>query len=101
MIATPGHTPGHLSVVVESNGQQLIALGDAMSHAQASFARPEWYNGFDMDGEQTVATRKRLLDMAATDRMAVLGYHFPFPGVGHVMRDGDAYRFVPALWQFG
>lgn len=101
VIATPGHTPGHLSVVVESNGQQLIALGDAMSHAHASFARPEWYNGFDMDGDQTVATRKRLLDMAATDRMAVLGYHFPFPGVGHVMRDGDTYRFIPALWQFG
>jgi hypothetical protein len=48
-----------------------------------------------------VATRQRLLDMAATDRMAVLGYHFPFPGVGHVMREGDAWRFVPALWQFG
>jgi hypothetical protein len=39
--------------------------------------------------------------MAAADRMAVIGYHFPFPGVGHVAREGEAYRFVPALWQFG
>ncbi|MCK0151443.1 MBL fold metallo-hydrolase [Marivita sp. S6314] len=101
VIGTPGHTPGHLSVVVESNGQQLIALGDSMTHAYLNFAHPDWFNGTDMDGDQTVATRKRLLDMAAADRMAVLGYHFPFPGVGHVMRDGDGHSFVPALWQFG
>ena len=101
VIATPGHTPGHLSVVIESAGQQFMALGDSMNHAYMNFAKPDWYNGFDMDGAQTVATRRRLLDMAAADRIAVLGYHFPFPGVGHVMRDGDAYRFVPALWQFG
>lgn len=99
-ISTPGHTPGHISLVVESNGKQLIALGDSMSHAWTNFAHPDWFNEFDMDGEQTVATRKRLLDMAATDRMAVIGYHFPFPGVGHVMRDGDAYRFIPATWQW-
>ncbi|MDU8912622.1 MBL fold metallo-hydrolase [Aestuariicoccus sp. MJ-SS9] len=100
VLASPGHTPGHLSVVVESGGEQLIALGDALTHAWTNFAHPEWYNGTDIDGAQTVTTRKRLLDMAAADRMAVLGYHFPFPGVGHVMRDGDAYRFVPALWRW-
>ncbi|MFW2541121.1 MBL fold metallo-hydrolase [Primorskyibacter sp. 2E107] len=100
VIDTPGHTPGHLAVVVESGGQQLIALGDSMNHAYMSFAQPGWYNNFDMDGDQTVTTRKRLLDMAATDRMAVLGYHFPFPGVGHVRKAGDAYQFVPALWQW-
>ena len=100
MIDTPGHTPGHMSVVVESDGQQIIALGDALSHAYISFAKPGWYNEFDMDGEQTVATRQQLLDMAAADRMAVIGYHFPFPGVGHVMREGEAYRFIPALWRF-
>lgn len=100
VIDSPGHTPGHVSVVVESNGQQLIALGDSMNHAYMNFARPGWYNGFDMDGDQTVTTRARLLDMAATDRMAVLGYHFPFPGVGHVMKTGEEYRFVPAMWQW-
>lgn len=100
VIDTPGHTPGHMSLIVESNGQQLLATGDAMSHAYTNFAHPEWYNSFDMDGDVTVTTRKRLLDMAVADRMAVLGYHFPFPGVGHVMREGDAYRFVPALWKW-
>jgi glyoxylase-like metal-dependent hydrolase (beta-lactamase superfamily II) len=100
MFDTPGHTPGHMSLRVDSGDRSLIALGDSMSHAYTNFAHPDWYNGFDADGAQTVATRKRLLDMAAEDRIAVLGYHFPFPGVGHVQRDGDAYRFIPALWQF-
>ena len=100
MIDTPGHTPGHMSLRVDSGDQSLIAMGDAMTHAYTNFAHPEWYNNFDADGEQTVATRKRLLDMCAEDRIAVLGYHFPFPGVGHVQRDGDTHRFVPALWQF-
>lgn len=100
VVSTPGHTPGHLSVVVDAGDRQLMALGDSMSHVWTNFIHPEWYNEFDMDGEQTVATRKRLLDMAAADDMAVLGYHFPFPGVGHVKRQGDAYRFVPALWRW-
>lgn len=100
VIDTPGHTPGHMSVVVESGDQQLIALGDCMTHAWMNTVRPEWVGSTDTLPEQTVATRRRLLDMAATDKMAVLGYHFPFPGVGHIARDGDVHRFVPALWQW-
>lgn len=101
LMATPGHTPGHMSVLVESGDDALIALGDSMTHAYTNFAHPEWFNGFDADGAQTVETRRRLLDMAAADRIAILGYHFPFPGVGHVQRRGDRHRFVPALWQLG
>ncbi|SNR49190.1 MBL fold metallo-hydrolase [Puniceibacterium sediminis] len=100
VIATPGHTPGHMSVAIESEGEQLFVLGDAMTNPYLDFAHPDWVNEADMDGNQTIATRRRLLDMAATDRIAVLGYHFPFPGIGNVMRDGDAYRFIPALWRF-
>lgn len=100
LLNTPGHTPGHMSVRLDSGDKSLLALGDAMSHAWTNFAHPGWFNDFDSDGAQTVQTRKRLLDMAASERVALLGYHFPFPGVGHVMREGDAYRFVPALWQF-
>jgi glyoxylase-like metal-dependent hydrolase (beta-lactamase superfamily II) len=100
VIDTPGHTLGHMSVVLEDGGKQLIALGDSLSHSYLSFQRPTWYNGVDADGELTVQTRMRLLDMCAADRIAVLGYHFPFPGVGHVLREGDDFSFVPALWQF-
>ncbi len=100
VIPTPGHTPGHMSVALESEGQQLLVLGDAMTNPYLDFAHPDWVNEADMDADQTIATRSRLLDMAATDRIAVLGYHFPFPGIGNVMRDGESYRFIPALWRF-
>lgn len=100
MIATPGHTVGHMSVHVESGGQELIAFGDCLTQAWLNFAHPEWVASRDDIPELTVQTRNRLLDRAAADRIAVLGYHFPFPGVGHVMRVGEAYEFVPALWQF-
>lgn len=100
LIPSPGHTPGHLSLVVESGGAQLLALGDALTHAFVHFQHPDWAWQTDVNPEQAAATRKRLLDMASTDRMAVLGYHFPFPGLGHVRRTGDGYQFIPALWQF-
>lgn len=100
LIASPGHTPGHMSVMVESDGNQMLVLGDSMTHGAISFEHPEWVGGSDMDPDQTVATRKRLLDMAASERMTLVGYHFPFPGVGHVMRDQGKYRFLPALWKW-
>ncbi len=100
MIATPGHTLGHMSLIVESEGHSLLITGDAIRDPYVSMERPDWYAQIDMDPETTVATRKKLLDMMAADRMAILSYHFPFPGVGHVVADGNAYRFIPALWQW-
>ncbi len=100
MLATPGHTVGHMSVELESGGKRLLVLGDCMTQAWLNFAHPEWVASRDDIPDLTTATRLRLLDRAATERIAVLGYHFPFPGVGHVMRAGGAYEFVPALWQF-
>ncbi len=100
LMATFGHTPGHMSVMVESNDNRLLVLGDSMTHAYISIERPEWVAGFDMEPELTVKTRKRLLEMAASERIAVVGYHFPFPGVGHVMPVDGGYRFIPALWRW-
>ena len=101
MIDTPGHTLGHMSVMVESEGNQLLVVGDAINHVYASFEHPDWHFGFDMDKGQAVATRRRLLDMAATDRIPIAGYHLPFPGVGHVIKRGNAYQFLPEMWQWG
>lgn len=100
MVATPGHTLGHMSLIVESEGQSMLVTGDALRDPYVSMEKPDWYAQIDMDPDLTVATRHRLLDRAAADRMTVLSYHFPFPGVGHVVRDSDAYRFIPALWQW-
>ncbi len=101
MVDTSGHTPGHMGVMVESEGQQLLVVGDAIAHVYASFEHPDWHAGFDWNRDQAVTTRRRLLDMAATDRIPIAGYHLPFPGVGHVIRRGDAYQFLPEMWRWG
>jgi len=95
-----GHTPGHCGLMVESAGQRLLIVGDALTHAYVSFEQPDWYFGFDMDGGQAAATRKRILEMAASEDMRVALYHAPFPGVGRVGRLGTAYRFIPESWDW-
>jgi hypothetical protein len=62
------------------------------------FARPDAGMGFDVDGALAIATRRRIFDMAATDRLRVAGMHLDFPAFGHVVRDGSGYRFVPEMW---
>jgi glyoxylase-like metal-dependent hydrolase (beta-lactamase superfamily II) len=91
-----GHTPGHMAVHIASEGQSLLLSADCFNHPVISLANPSWHFGFDADPEQAAATRKRVLDMAAADRLWVVGYHMPWPGLGQVARSGDAYRWVPA-----
>jgi glyoxylase-like metal-dependent hydrolase (beta-lactamase superfamily II) len=97
-LALPGHTPGHTGYRVSSGAEQLLIFGDAVGFTQWMFDKPEWSLAFDIDADTAIATRKKLLDMAASDRMLVAGMHMPFPGFGNVAREGEAYRFVPAPW---
>jgi glyoxylase-like metal-dependent hydrolase (beta-lactamase superfamily II) len=94
-VATLGHTPGHMSVLLESGTERLLIGGDALTHVAVSFARPEWQLGTDFDRDQAVATRRRLLDRLAGERLPLLGFHLPSPGLGMVERSGAAYRFMP------
>jgi glyoxylase-like metal-dependent hydrolase (beta-lactamase superfamily II) len=94
VIDTPGHTPGHLALLVEG-GEGLIIGADVNANEVVSLRHPDWAFGFDADAEQGIATRRALLDRAATDGMRYLGFHFTYPGVGRVERDGDGFRFVP------
>jgi glyoxylase-like metal-dependent hydrolase (beta-lactamase superfamily II) len=94
-VATPGHTPGHMSVLIENGGQRLMVGGDVLANVAISFARPEWPIGSDQDRARGIATRKRLLDQLATDRIPLIGFHLAWPGYGSVERAGAAYRFVP------
>lgn len=98
-IAAPGHTPGHTAFAVAAGGETMLVLSDTANHPWLFVRHPEWQPVFDMDGPLAVATRKRLLDRAAADRMLVQGYHFPFPACGHIARNGRGFEFIPVQWQ--
>jgi len=93
--ATPGHTPGHMSVMIENSGQRLMIGGDVLSNNAISFARPDWRIGSDFDRDRAAATRKALLDQLATDKIPLVGFHLAWPGLGMVERAGNAYRLGP------
>jgi glyoxylase-like metal-dependent hydrolase (beta-lactamase superfamily II) len=93
VIPTPGHTPGHMAVVIHSNKDQLLHMVDAVL-SPLNLENPTWRSIFDLDPEIATASRKRLLDRVATDRMRMLAYHFPFPGIGRAERNGSVWKFL-------
>lgn len=95
-----GHTPGHLVFMIESGGKSILFWGDCAHHQVASLAHPEWYCVFDVDKPLGATTRRRIYDMAATDRLPVIGYHMPFPSIGYVERIGPGnYRWLAHTYQ--
>ena len=97
---TAGHTPGHLSYLVSSEKETLLVTGDSMTHFVISLQHPDWQPLTDFDGDLAVKNRKKLMDLAATDRLRVIGYHLPFPGVGHIGKKDGAYRWIPDGWNW-
>ncbi len=98
-MAAFGHTPGHMTYMLESDGKQMLLGADFANHYVWSLAHPTWEVRFDMDKETAAATRKRLLDMMAVDRVPFSGYHMPFPAFGYVEAHEDGYRYVPHTYQ--
>lgn len=98
-IASFGHSLGHMSYLVESEGKLCLIWGDVTNHYVFSFQKPDWRVAFDDDPAQATETRKRILDMAATDKLLVIGFHMPFPAVGYVALQNGGYRWVPASYQ--
>jgi glyoxylase-like metal-dependent hydrolase (beta-lactamase superfamily II) len=94
-IGAAGHTPGHTVFAI---GGKLLALSDTTNHPALFVRNPGWHAVFDMDAAAAEATRRRMLDMAVTDKMQVAFYHAPFPATGHVVKDGAGYRMLPVNW---
>lgn len=92
-MAAPGHTVGHTVYMVTSQGKTLCNAGDLAHHHVVSLERPRAQFLFDTDGQQAVASRVRMFDMLAAQRIPMVSYHFPWPGLGHVGKQGDGYRF--------
>lgn len=99
-VAAPGHTPGHMTFHIESEGSRLLLGADFCNHYVLSLQRPDWEVRFDADKAAAAATRKKLLDMIAADRIPFTSYHMPFPAVGYVEKSSEGgYRYVPATYQ--
>lgn len=94
-VDTAGHTPGHLSFEI-AGGEGLLITADVAVNEVVSFEHPDWRFGFDTLPDRAIATRQRLLDRAASERIKLLGYHWAYPGLGHAERKDGAYRFVAA-----
>jgi glyoxylase-like metal-dependent hydrolase (beta-lactamase superfamily II) len=97
-VETAGHTPGHTSFVIASGSSKLFFQGDVANVPDLFLRNPDWQVMFDSEPERASATRRRVYDMAAAEKMFIAGYHFPFPGLGWVEKAGTGYRLVPAAW---
>ncbi|WP_313621899.1 MBL fold metallo-hydrolase [Achromobacter sp.] len=95
---TGGHTPGHSVVDLVSGGERLTFAGDAMF--PVAFDHPEWHNGFEHDPEESERVRVGLFRELAENRGLLVAAHLPFPSVGRVAVEGDAFRWVPVIWDY-
>jgi glyoxylase-like metal-dependent hydrolase (beta-lactamase superfamily II) len=92
-IATPGHTVGHTSFLVASGGQQLFIQSDVTGIHQLFVRNPGWFSMFDADGPKAEATRRAFFDRVIAEKGMIAGYHFGFPNVGTLSKDGSGYAF--------
>ena len=93
-VAAPGHTPGHMTLSVRSGDEQLLCISDTVLHP-VHFEYPGWCAAVDFDSAQVATTRKEILNKAATENSMVIAFHFPFPGLGYVTGEKDAWKWHP------
>ena len=92
----PGHTPGHTNWLIQSGGERLLIWGDIVHLAAVQLARPEARLIYDVDTDLAAATRQKVLEWAASERLCVAGAHLGFPGFGRVERSGDRFAIEAA-----
>jgi glyoxylase-like metal-dependent hydrolase (beta-lactamase superfamily II) len=97
-VATPGHTPGHISFVVASGSAKVLVQSDVTNIPHLFLRNPDWQVMYDVDPLTAAATRKKFYDIAAAEKALIQGFHFPFPSAGHVEKEGAQYRLVPVPW---
>jgi glyoxylase-like metal-dependent hydrolase (beta-lactamase superfamily II) len=93
--AAPGHTVGHTMVRISSADNELLLWGDIVHNAALQFPESDRSIAFDHDPAMAIASRKKVFDMVATDRLLFAGAHLPFPGLGHAAKTLSGYTYVP------
>jgi glyoxylase-like metal-dependent hydrolase (beta-lactamase superfamily II) len=97
-VAAPGHTPGHTAFAVVSGNSRVLIQSDVTNIPELFLRNPDWHVAFDVDPMTAQATRHKFYDMAASEKATVVGFHFTFPSIGHVEKDGSKYRLIPSAW---
>jgi len=95
IMAAPGHTPGHSVYHVDAGTEQFLVSADTMYVPALLAPHPEWQGAYDQDGPMAIATRHKIIDQVIADNVRICGSHFPFPGTGSFVKDGNAYAFTP------
>ena len=94
-LSAPGHTVGHTVFMISSEGKQAAFIGDLTHHPVLLMEKPRTEFAYDTDPKQSAATRVRLLDMFAAQRIPIMAYHFAWPGIGYVSKAGEGFRYYP------
>ena len=94
-IHAPGHTVGHTVFMINSGKESLCYVGDLAHHPILLLEKPLTEFMYDTDPKQSAKTRVRVLNMLAENRTRLLAYHFAWPGIGHVAKQGDGFRYYP------
>ncbi len=94
-VANYGHTPGHNAYLVSSKGQRLLIVGDMIHVAAVQFPQPDITIGFDTDEKEAQQDRRKAFDAVADAKELIAAAHLSFPGIGHIVKDGSGYRWVP------
>ena len=95
-----GHSPGMLAFHIESDGKRVLNWADVANNSTFAIQQPDWHVFFDADKPMGAATRRRIFDMVSNEKLAVIGYHMPFPALGYVEKVAASYRWLPASAQF-
>ncbi len=99
-VSAPGHTPGHMAVMIQSMDKKLLHVADALVHPIHT-EHPEWVTAIDLDQEATIETRRKILGLATAAETLVLASHFPWPSLGHVERQESGCQWIEYQADFG
>jgi glyoxylase-like metal-dependent hydrolase (beta-lactamase superfamily II) len=94
-VAIKGHTPGHVGYQIVSGSKRILDFGDTAHSSIVSLAKPDWPMGFDNDQKEGETSRREVLTQLAKDQELIFAPHFPFPGIGRIVADGDHFKWQP------
>jgi len=97
-VESVGHTVGHTSYVLSSGPEKVFIQSDVTNNPDPFATHPGWHAFFDQDADMAEKTRRRVYDMVVTEKLLLQAFHYPFPGLAHLEKDGDGYRVIPMPW---